>query len=282
MDDDGNGYIDDIHGWDFYNDTNQLYSNFNENFHGTHVAGTIGAKGNNGIGVAGVAWDVQIMSCKFICPGGGLTADAIKAVNYAKMMGADIASNSWGGVGYSRALEEAIANSGMLFIAAAGNSVTDNDIIPHYPSSYDLPNVIAVAATDWNDRLSNYSCYGARSVDIGAPGSGIFSTVPDRDSPDRSSYEWFRGTSMATPHVSGAAALLIAQYPNVPLYPGASGWTPGQETIKDILLKSGDPLPDLVGRTASGRRLNIANALSRVYPPGIEPRARTRPSGAAV
>ena len=274
IDDDGNGFIDDIYGWDFFYDDDTIYhEDGDEDYHGTHCAGIIGARGNDAVeggfhgGVAGVAWNVQIMSCKFLGPGGGYTSDAIKALNYAKMMGATLASNSWGGGSYSKALEEAIENSGMLFIAAAGNEGTDNDITPHYPSSYDLPNVIAVAATEWNDKLANFSCYGPDSVDIGAPGHMILSCYPDGES---SLWAWMGGTSMATPHVAGAAALLIAEFPDLPYYPGAPDWTFGQETIKEMLLKSGDPLPDLIGRTTSGRRLNINNALGQKYPPGIE------------
>ena len=274
VDDDGNGFIDDIYGWDFFYDDNTIYhEDGEEDYHGTHCAGIIGARGNDAVeggfhgGVAGVTWNVQIMSCKFLGPGGGYTSDAIKALDYAKMMGATLTSNSWGGGSYSRALEEAIANSGMLFIAAAGNEGTDNDIIPHYPSSYDLPNVIAVAATEWNDKPANFSNYGPNSVDIGAPGHMILSCYPDGS---ESLWAWMGGTSMATPHVAGAAALLIAEFPDFPHYPEGPGWTPGLETIKDILLKSGDPLPDLVGRTTSGRRLNIYNALSKKYPPGIK------------
>ncbi|NLB73310.1 MAG: S8 family serine peptidase [Firmicutes bacterium] len=274
VDDDGNGFIDDIYGWDFFYDDNTIYhEDGEEDYHGTHCAGIIGARGNDAVeggfhgGVAGVTWNVQIMSCKFLGPGGGYTSDAIKALDYAKMMGATLTSNSWGGGSYSKALEEAIANSGMLFIAAAGNEGTDNDIIPHYPSSYDLPNVIAVAATEWNDKPANFSNYGPNSVDIGAPGHMILSCYPDGS---ESLWAWMGGTSMATPHVAGAAALLIAEFPDFPHYPEGPGWTPGLETIKDILLKSGDPLPDLVGRTTSGRRLNIYNALSKKYPPGIK------------
>jgi subtilisin family serine protease/PKD repeat protein len=274
VDDDGNGYVDDIYGWDFFYDDNTIYhEDADEDYHGTHCAGIIGARGNDAVedgfhgGVAGVSWDVQIMSCKFLGPGGGRTSDAVKALNYAKMMGATLTSNSWGGGSYSRALEEAIENSGVLFIAAAGNEGVDCDIIPHYPSSYDLPNVISVAATEWNDKLANFSNYGPNSVDIGAPGHMILSCYPDGET---SQWAWMGGTSMAAPHVAGAAALAIAEYPDLPQYPGAPGWSPGQETIKGILLQSGDPLPHLVGRTTSGRRLNLCNALTRTYPPGIE------------
>jgi len=274
VDDDNNGFVDDIYGWDFYyNDATIYHDDADEDYHGTHCAGIIGARGDDAVpgayhgGVAGVAWNVKLMSCKFLGPDGGHDSDAIKALNYAKMMGATVTSNSWGGGGYGRALEEAIANSGMLFIAAAGNSATNNDVIPHYPSSYDLPNVIAVAATEWNDKLANFSCYGADSVHIGAPGHMILSACGEFD---ESFWLFMGGTSMATPHVSGAAALVIAEYPHLPQYPGAPGWTPGQETIKDILLRSGDPMADLIGRTTTGRRLNVANALKRVYPPGID------------
>ena len=274
VDDDGNGFIDDIYGWDFFYDDDTIYhEDGDEDYHGTHCAGIIGARGNDAVeggfhgGVAGVAWNVKIMSCKFLGPGGGYTSDAIKALDYAKTMGATLTSNSWGGGSYSKALEEAIENSGMLFIAAAGNEGIDNDITPHYPSSYDLPNVIAVAATEWNDKLANFSNYGPNSVDIGAPGHMIISCYPDGS---ESLWAWMGGTSMATPHVAGAAALLIAEFPDLPHYPDAPDWTFGQETIKGILLESGDPLPDLVGRTTSGRRLNINNALSQEYPPGIE------------
>lgn len=264
VDDDGNGYIDDIYGWDFANDDNTVFDGQSFDYHGTHCAGTIGAEGNNGIGVAGVAWNAQIMSCKFIHGRSGSTWNAIKAVEYASMMGAKITSNSWGGGGYNKALEDAIARSGMLFIASAGNEATDNDVIPHYPSSYDLPNVISVAASDWNDNLVNFSCYGAESVDLAAPGHWIISAYAS------AGYVWLGGTSMATPHVSGAAALVSAEYPDMPLYPGAEGWREGQLTVKDVLLLSVDRSPAFAGRMASGGRLNVGNAINLRFPAVIE------------
>jgi|CZCA01.1.fsa_nt_gi subtilisin family serine protease/PKD repeat protein len=264
VDDDGNGYIDDIYGWDFANDDNTVFDSQAADRHGTHCAGTIGAEGNNGIGVAGVAWKAKIMSCKFIHGQSGSTWNAIKAINYASMMGAKIASNSWGGGGYSEALEEAIARSGMLFIASAGNDAADNDVMPHYPSSYDLPNVISVAASDWNDNLAGFSCYGPESVDLAAPGYWIISAYAN------AGYIWMGGTSMATPHVTGAAALVSAEHPDIPLYPGAEGWSEGQLTIKDILLLSVDRNPAFAGRMTSGGRLNVGNAIKMQFPIVIE------------
>ncbi|MCK5282178.1 MAG: S8 family serine peptidase, partial [Nanoarchaeota archaeon] len=180
LDDDDNGLVDDYFGWDFYNNSSDP---FDDHGHGTHCAGTIGAAGNNSIGVVGVNWNVKIMPLKFLSSGGsGTTADAISAIEYATLMGADIMSNSWGGGGFSQALKdiiEAANTAGILFVAAAGNNGANNDQYPHYPSSYDVPNVIAVAATDHNDDLAGFSCYGALSVDLGAPGVNIFSTVPN-------------------------------------------------------------------------------------------------------
>jgi len=260
IDDDGNGFIDDVYGWDFANDDNTVFDSQSADRHGTHVAGTIGAEGNNGRGVAGVAWKAQIMSCKFIHGQSGSTWDAIDAINYASMMGAKIASNSWGGGGESQALREAIANSGMLFIASAGNSAENTDIYPHYPSSYDCPNLISVAASDWNDNLVNFSCYGLESVDLAAPGHWIISAYA------AAGYIWMGGTSMATPHVSGAAALVAAEYPDMPLYPGAEGWSEGDITVKDALLASVDVNPAFVGKMTTGGRLNVANAVKLEFP----------------
>jgi len=260
VDDDDNGFIDDVYGWDFYNDDNTVYDDAIADRHGTHCAGTIGAEGNNDIGVAGVAWKAEIMSCKFIHGRSGPTSGAIKAINYAKMMGAKIASCSWGGGGASLALEEAMAESGMLFVCAAGNAAVNNDIAPHYPSSYELPNIIAVAASDWNDNLVNFSCYGAESVDLAAPGHWVISCVPGNK------LTWMGGTSMATPHVSGAAALVAAEYPDIPLYTGAEGSREGDLTVKDILLLSVDRGPSFDGKMTTGGRLNVGNAINKQFP----------------
>ncbi|NEO84033.1 MAG: S8 family serine peptidase [Spirulina sp. SIO3F2] len=197
IDDDGNGYVDDVYGYDFaYNDADP----FDGHSHGTHVAGTIAATQNNSIGISGVAPQAKIMAIKFLSDGGsGSTFNAIKAVEYATLMGANLTNNSWGGGGYSQALYDAIAaagEAGQLFIAAAGNDYgQNNDISPHYPSNYDLDNVISVAATDHNDQLAYFSNYGPTTVDLGAPGQSILSTVPG------GGYGYKSGTSMAAPHV---------------------------------------------------------------------------------
>jgi subtilisin family serine protease len=179
IDDDGNGYIDDIHGYDFHqvdSDPSDAYG------HGTHCAGTIAGRGNNGLGVTGVSWQAKLMACRFLsASGSGWTSDAIEAINYAVANGAKVLSNSWGGGGYSESLKAAIENArdnGVLFIAAAGNNGQDNDAIPHYPSSYNVSNVLAVAATDHNDALATFSNYGDESVHLAAPGVSILSTVP--------------------------------------------------------------------------------------------------------
>jgi hypothetical protein len=179
VDDDGNGYIDDIHGYDFaMNDGDPM----DTNGHGTHVSGTIAAVGNNNLGVVGVNWQCKIMACRFLdASGGGWTDDAIEAINYAVANGAKILSNSWGGGGYSSLLGDAIANArdnGVLFVAAAGNSASDNDAYPSYPAGYNVSNVISVASTDRNDNLSSFSSFGHNSVHLGAPGSSILSSVP--------------------------------------------------------------------------------------------------------
>ncbi|MCM8530605.1 MAG: S8 family serine peptidase, partial [Lentisphaeraceae bacterium] len=246
LDDDGNGYIDDIYGYDFHNnDANPM----DDQYHGTHVAGTIGGVGDNSNGVTGVAWQTKLMALKFLnSSGSGYTSDAIQCVEYATDNGAHVTSNSWGGGGYSQSLKDAIddaASNEILFIAAAGNSGTNNDSSPHYPSSYSSSNIIAVASTDSNDNRSSFSCYGATSVDIGAPGSSIYSTMPG------DSYGTLSGTSMATPHVSGVVALLLAEYPSESM-----------GTIQNRILYSGDSVSSMSGITTTGRRLNAYNALT--------------------
>ena len=245
IDDDGNGYLDDIRGWDFVNNDNNP---MDDNSHGTHVAGTIGAVGNNGIGVAGVAWNVQLMALKFLdSTGSGSTSNAIKALNYAVAKGATISNNSWGGSSFSSALDSAIASAGAnghIFVAAAGNNGTNNDTTPFYPASYNRNNVVVVAATDRNDNLASFSNYGATSVDLAAPGFSIYSTLPNN------SYGYKSGTSMATPHVAGALALVRELHPT---------WTYSQ--VINQISSTVNVLPSLSGKVLTGGRLNLANAL---------------------
>jgi subtilisin family serine protease len=246
IDNDHNGYVDDWHGWDFVNHDNNP---MDDHGHGTHVAGTIGAAGNNGIGIAGVNWNIRIMPVKFLnAQGSGTTADAVSAVLYAAQNGADVMNNSWAGGSYSQALADAINvadQNNSLFVAAAGNDGTNNDTTPTYPASYDLPDVLAVAATDNSDSLAYFSNTGVRSVDLGAPGVDIYSTWPG------GGYQYLSGTSMATPHVAGAAALAKAAFPSAT-----------DIGLKTLLLSTVDPKPSLAGTTASGGRLNIGNAVA--------------------
>lgn len=241
-DDDNNGYIDDYRGWDFVNNDNNP---MDDDDHGTHCSGTIGASGNNDIGVVGVNWRVRIMPLKFLdsC-GSGTHADAIEAILYAAKMGAKIASNSWGGDTYNKALYDAIKyyqSRGGLFIAASGNDGTYNK--PTYPASYNLNNIISVAATDRNDELASFSNYNRRSVDIGAPGKEIYSTVIK-------GYKSFSGTSMAAPHVAGVAALVRGKNKKL-----------NYAQIKKIILTSVDKKDSLKGKVLTGGRLNAARAI---------------------
>ena len=215
IDDDGNGLVDDIFGADFYGDGLGTPDGdpMDGDDHGTHCAGTIAGMGNNAIGVTGVVWKTKIMALRFLGPDGGFTEDAVKCIDYAVSNGAHVLSNSWGGGGFSTELESAIqraADRGVLFVAAAGNSASNNDLDPHYPSSYETDNIMAVAAIEDGDTMASFSCFGKESVDIGAPGRDIISTVRGND------YASFSGTSMATPHVSGAAVLAWAKQFAVP------------------------------------------------------------------
>jgi subtilisin family serine protease len=245
IDDDGNGYVDDVHGYDWVNlDANPM----DDHGHGTHVSGSIGACTDNGVGIAGVTNCVKIMALKFLdSSGSGWTSDAVSALLYATSMGAKLTSNSWGGGGYSSALRDAIAAAdaaGCLFVAAAGNSGQNADLYPMYPAAYDLPNIISVAATDSNDQLAGFSNYGPTSVDLGAPGVDILSSLPGNQ------YAAWSGTSMATPHVSGAAALVWGANPSLT-----------HDCVKGQILSTVDPLPALDGKTLTGGRLNLNNAL---------------------
>ena len=178
IDDDGNGKIDDVNGWDFCGDDNTVHDP--GDFHGTHVAGTIAASVDDG-GVVGVAPGVHIMALKFLCPGGGALSDAILAIEYAAEKDIKISNNSWGGGGFSQSFKDAIEASGSLFVAAAGNESNDNDASPSYPASYESPNILSVAATENRGQLAGFSNYGAASVDISAPGVRILSTMPAAD-----------------------------------------------------------------------------------------------------
>lgn len=244
LDDDGNGFVDDSHGWDFFSDDNDP---MDENNHGTHCAGTIGAVGNNSSGVVGVCWQVSIVGVRFLGPSGGATSDAIDCVNYARLLNVDLTSNSWGGGGASSLLEDAITNAGLagqLFIAAAGNDGNNIDLSPQYPAAYASENIVCVASSTDHDLRSSFSNYGAISVDLAAPGSAIYSTILG------SSYSSFSGTSMATPHVSGAVALLKSVAPMMTAV-----------QIKTQLLATVDPLPDFATNTVSGGRLNVRRLL---------------------
>jgi hypothetical protein len=255
IDDDGNGYIDDVHGWDFGNDDSDPTD---VEGHGTHVAGIIAARGDNALGVAGVAWNARVMALKFFSDAGpGYTSDAIQAVSYATRMGAKISNNSWGGGDYSQALLGVIQEAdeaGSLFIAAAGNDAFDNDLYAHFPSSYRVANVVSVASTTRTDTLSSFSNYGSEAVDLAAPGSEILSLQPN------GGYALDSGTSMAAPHVAGVAALLYTENPTL---------TPGQ--LRQLMMYGSDSLVSLSNRVASHGRLNAAKALRAELPRWLQP-----------
>jgi hypothetical protein len=245
-DDDGNGRIDDVHGWDFVNHDNDPLDDMG---HGTHVAGTIAAAGDNGLGVTGVAWRAALMPLKFLDRyGAGNTADAIQAIDYATRMGARVINASWGGGGFSLAMLESIRDAGLhevLFVTAAGNDGRDSDVVPAFPAGYDAPNIIAVAATDRHDRLAPFSNHGATTVDIAAPGAQIMSTLPG------GLYGFNSGTSMATPHVSGTAALILGFAPGM-----------GAVPLRHRILEHAEPIAALAGLVAVGGRVNAFRCLS--------------------
>jgi subtilisin family serine protease len=245
------GTIQDLNG---YNALENSADPMDDNGHGTHCAGIIGAEGGNDIGITGVNWKVKIMPLKFMNAGGfGTTKDAIEAINYVidrKKAGVNVRviSASWGSTQKSRALEDVIRKAyeaDILFVAASGNATTNNDRQPHFPSSYNVPNVISVAALDRNDRLASFSNYGVKSVAIAAPGVDILSTWLGDE------YEEKSGTSMATPVVAGVAALIAANNPKISV-----------DDLKKRVLASVDPLDSLKGKTATGGRINAEKALN--------------------
>jgi subtilisin family serine protease len=246
-DDDRNGIVDDLYGINLCKDE-PAGDPRDELGHGTHVAGIIAAVGDNRNDVAGIAWRVQVMGVKFLCrEASGTTADAIRGIEYAVAKGAHIINMSWGGPARSRALEEAIKEAdrqGVLIVAAAGNEGLDSDPYPQYPSGFPGPNVLAIAATDPDDRLAVFSNWGLKTVHLGAPGVSILSTTPGNR------LTFYNGTSMAAPFVSGCAALLKSQ---APALKGAE--------LKERLLQAGDPVAALDGRIMSGRRLNCGKAV---------------------
>ncbi len=273
-------YTNDLHGMNALTGTGDP---LDDHFHGTHVAGTIGARGNNNLGVVGVAWRVKLMALKFLdATGSGDVSDAVTCIDYAIAKGAHVLNNSWGGGPYSQALVDAIQaarNAGILFVVAAGNESNDNDAYPTYPASYTNDNVVAVMATDRNDKGSVFgetffgtkaSNYGYESVKLGAPGGTIWSTFPTYTTAEMTSnsmptgYYRISGTSMATPHVSGAFALLKAQYP-----------AESHQQLIARVLGTTDPLEDLVDACYTQGRLNLAQALTNL--PAPVTRFRTHP-----
>ena len=249
IDPNGDEITGDVVGWDFTHNDNLP---FDDHMHGTHCAGTVGAVGNDGVGISGVAQRVSIMGVKFLTKeGSGTTLDAIKSIDYAVSRGARILSNSWGGKGddgNNQALEDSIKRAeakGVLFVAAAGNDSTNNDRDPAFPASFRVANMLSVAATNEADSMASFSNYGKETVHVGAPGAGIYSTTPNNG------YNKLSGTSMAAPHVSGAAALVWAQFP-----------TATYTEIKRRLMEHGDAIPALTDKTVSGKRINVFKAIT--------------------
>ena len=262
MDDDGNGYIDDVLGYDFANidpDPDDDHG------HGSHCAGIVGARGNNGIGVVGINWNVSILPVKTLdSRGTGTNSDVAAGIEYAVDRGATIVSLSLGSPWPSSAIENAIAyarSHGVLVVAAAGNQWRDIDTAPMYPASLTDENLISVAATTAADEIAYFSNFGVTSVDVGAPGYGIQSTVLGEG------YEYYSGTSMATPYVAGLAALVKAASPSL-----------SYAEIRDVLFASVDQLPSLSGKTVTGGRVNALNAVHQAVTGGSYPTPEPEPT----
>lgn len=265
IDDDGNGYVDDVYGWNFYSGNNQVYTGSDDS-HGTHGAGTIAAESGNGVGIAGLAQGehVKVMAVKALGgkDGSGTTASIIQAIRYAEDNGAKICNLSLGTDQDDRALYQAMAASNMLFVVAAGNDGADTDTSPSYPASYSLDNIISVANLNYDGTLHSSSNYGAASVDLAAPGSYILSTTPGN------TYSYMTGTSMAAPMVSAAAAMVYSYFDNITL-----------ADVKTVLLSSACPLDGLSGKTVTGGMLDLAAALS--YDGGLSGAEWTKTEAAA-
>ncbi|MFP6618226.1 MAG: S8 family peptidase, partial [Pirellulaceae bacterium] len=257
VDDDNNGFVDDVHGWDF---RNNVADPMDDVGHGTHVAGIIGAVGNNNLGIAGIAWQTSLMPLKFLGEGNaGYTSDAIRAINYATMMRTEydvnvkVSNNSWNTDHTSVSLYEAVQASSaadILFVAAAGNGAISGrniDHAPSYPPAYDVNNMITVAASQQHDFLARFSHYGPDTVDLAAPGSNVYSTYPL----NQEAFGYDSGTSMAVPHVAGTAALLWSHLPDATV-----------AEVRSAILAGVDHIPALTGKVGTGGRLNVLGALT--------------------
>jgi subtilisin family serine protease len=245
IDDDDNGYVDDTHGWDWVNSDNHPND---DNGHGTHCAGTIGAAGNNGTGVSGVCWQVSLLGLKFLnSAGNGFESDGAEAIAYATDLGVTLTSNSYTGTSYAQTMKDVIDEAheaGILFVAAAGNNASNIDLAPEYPAAYDSPNILSVTATTRTDGLASFSNFAAASVDLAAPGNEIYSTIHN------GGYGLKNGTSMATPHVAGACALMKSYKPAMT-----------HMQMRELILSTVNPLPALAGKCTTGGRLNLYNAM---------------------
>jgi subtilisin family serine protease len=266
IDDDHNGFVDDVYGWNFVSNNNNPMADDAPSFHGTHVAGTVGAVGDNGRGISGHAQVVKIMPIKFLgSNGSGYTSDAVKGIDYAIKNHAQIINNSWGSGTYSQSLSDAISRAraaGILFVAAAGNSAANNDTSNFYPANYSQDNVISVAATDSGDALASFSNYGGGRVHIASPGVNIYSTL------NGNSYGTKSGTSMATPLISGVLAMMRGLRSDLSYL-----------QLKDVLITTADPVAGLVGKVMADGRVNAYRALAATLtlPEDMDPLPHANP-----